>query len=141
MSALTALGSLAARTHSSKSMPGTRPPAIQHDPSRERLDIAGHDDGPATPYPIYLHGWVTRGFGRGSKDLGCPTANLPDSSIQGVPVETGVHFGYARVLGCGGHAEVYPMVMSIGWNPFYNNDTRTAVRLLVRGPLSAGGFR
>ncbi|POY75833.1 putative Riboflavin kinase [Rhodotorula taiwanensis] len=107
-------------------MPGTRPPAIQHDPSRERLDIAGHDDGPATPYPIYLHGWVTRGFGRGSKDLGCPTANLPDSSIQGVPVKTGVHFGYARVLGCGGHAEVYPMVMSIGWNPFYNNDTRTA---------------
>ena len=27
--------------------------------------------------------------------------------------------------------KVHPMVMSIGWNPFYNNETRTAVRPLA----------
>lgn len=109
-------------------MPAERPPAIQHDPSLVREDIAG-PEAVAAPYPVYLQGWVTRGFGRGSKDLGCPTANLPDSSIEGVPLETGVHFGFARVLGEEGkHDAVFPMVMSIGWNPFYNNDTRTAVR-------------
>lgn len=104
----------------------TRPPAIQHDPSIVREDVAGAPDGPRKPYPVYLQGWVTRGFGRGSKDLGCPTANLPDESIEGVPVETGVHFGFAKV-GVSGHDAVFPMVMSIGWNPFYQNETRTAV--------------
>ncbi|GAA5869253.1 hypothetical protein JCM3774_004185 [Rhodotorula dairenensis] len=104
----------------------TRPPAIQHDPSLVREDVAG-PDAVAPPYPVYLQGWVTRGFGRGSKDLGCPTANLPDSSIQDVPLDTGVHFGFARVVASSAqHDAVYPMVMSIGWNPFYNNDTRTA---------------
>ncbi|ORY45853.1 hypothetical protein BCR35DRAFT_311081, partial [Leucosporidium creatinivorum] len=89
---------------------------------------------------------VTRGFGRGSKDLGCPTANLPDSSIApyATTLQTGVYYGYARVLDpkanpsngeeegsafeqekCD-HDKVWPMVMSIGWNPFYNNETRTA---------------
>jgi hypothetical protein len=111
-------------------MPAERPPAIQHDPSLVREDIAG-PDAVTAPYPVYLQGWVTRGFGRGSKDLGCPTANLPDSSIEGVPLETGVHFGFARVLCTGEHDAVFPMVMSIGWNPFYNNDTRTAVRALA----------
>jgi hypothetical protein len=28
---------------------------------------------PERPYPIYLRGVVERGFGRGGKDLGCPT--------------------------------------------------------------------
>lgn len=129
----------------------TRPPAIQHDPSLVRESVAGPDSAVAPPYPVYLQGWVTRGFGRGSKDLGCPTANLPDSSIEGVPLETGVHFGFARVVASPApHDAVYPMVMSIGWNPFYNNETRTAVsdspprwpRARVRSLLApAGGAR
>jgi len=28
---------------------------------------------PQKPFPIYLSGAVQKGFGRGSKDLGCPT--------------------------------------------------------------------
>lgn len=50
-----------------------RTPALEHDPSLVRPDVAGPDSGPPSPYPVYLDGWVTRGFGRGSKDLGCPT--------------------------------------------------------------------
>ncbi|TNY17641.1 riboflavin kinase [Rhodotorula diobovata] len=123
-----------------------RTPALEHDPSLVRPDVAGPDSGPPSPYPVYLDGWVTRGFGRGSKDLGCPTANLPDSSIApyAATLSTGVYFGFARVLDPasaprdaaqgafspdaprGVHDEVHPMVMSIGWNPFYNNSTRTA---------------
>lgn len=28
---------------------------------------------PQNPFPIYLSGAVQKGFGRGGKDLGCPT--------------------------------------------------------------------
>jgi len=51
----------------------TRPTTpLQHDPTVERPLIVGPEQ-PEAPYPVYLQGWVTRGFGRGSKDLGCPT--------------------------------------------------------------------
>jgi hypothetical protein len=39
---------------------------------RERPQIVGPDT-PEAPFPIYLSGVVQRGFGRGGKDLGCPT--------------------------------------------------------------------
>ena len=29
-----------------------------------------------TPFPIFLSGAVQKGFGRGGKDLGCPTGEL-----------------------------------------------------------------
>ncbi|GAA5912056.1 riboflavin kinase [Sporobolomyces salmoneus] len=134
----------------------TRPAPLQHDPELVRPEICGPEDGPdSTVFPVKLSGWVSRGFGRGSKDLGCPTANLPDSSINPYydTLSTGVYFGFARVLesetatreskksafnGGGEKGEddkVHPMVMSIGWNPFYNNDTRTAeVHILHQYP-------
>ena len=37
-----------------------------------RPDIAGPEI-PQSPFPIYLSGAVQKGFGRGGKDLGCPT--------------------------------------------------------------------
>jgi len=39
-----------------------------------RPDIAG-PDVPEAPYPIRLRGAVSKGFGRGSKDLGFPTGD------------------------------------------------------------------
>ena len=40
----------------------------------------------------------------------------------------GVYFGYAQVYGRSGHeGKVHPMVMSLGWNPFYKNERLTAV--------------
>ncbi|SJX64798.1 related to FMN1-Riboflavin kinase [Sporisorium reilianum f. sp. reilianum] len=67
-------------------------------PSR-RPEVCG-PHAPERPYPIYLRGQVEKGFGRGSKDLGCPTANLP-SKVVGPGsslTRTGVYFGFARVL-------------------------------------------
>ncbi|KAI0068989.1 riboflavin kinase [Artomyces pyxidatus] len=107
-----------------------RPTApLRTDTSRKaRPDIAGPDTV-QPPYPIFLSGAVQRGFGRGGKDLGCPTANLPDESISPMSsvCETGVYFGFAQVSGVDGdEAKVHPMVMSLGWNPFYKNERLTA---------------
>lgn len=62
------------------------------------------------------------------------TANLPDDCISEYTklLQTGVHYGYARVIlgeEEGKSNEVLPMVMSIGWNPYYKNEKRTAVSL------------
>ncbi|KII95878.1 hypothetical protein PLICRDRAFT_34828 [Plicaturopsis crispa FD-325 SS-3] len=99
-----------------------------------RPDIVG-PDVPEPPFPITLSGPVQRGFGRGGKDLGCPTANLPDESLPQInSVETGVYYGYAQVYPSkDGNStlfdedvKVLPMVMSLGWNPFYKNERMTA---------------
>ncbi|KAK7060329.1 riboflavin kinase [Paramarasmius palmivorus] len=113
------------------------PPAPFQTQERHNLrpEIVG-PESPESPYPIRLAGPVQKGFGRGGKDLGCPTANLPDEAIQalGSQVQTGVYYGYAQVLpladGQGTQDEsigkVLPMVMSIGWNPYYKNERLTA---------------
>ena len=46
---------------------------------------------------------------------------------------TGVYYGYAQVIAPEAalgidHLNVFPMVMSLGWNPFYKNERLTAVR-------------
>lgn len=76
--------------------------------------------------PIWkLKGKVVKGFGRGSKELGIPTANLDAASLQGALAEavTGIYLGWASI---GGSKQVYKMVMSIGFNPYYNNTEKAA---------------
>ncbi|KAH9843998.1 riboflavin kinase [Rhodofomes roseus] len=100
-----------------------------------RPDIAG-PDAPELPFPIVLSGTVQYGFGRGGKDLGCPTANLPDESITPMSsvTQTGVYYGYAQIspekngqfVLSEKDRGVMPMVMSLGWNPFYKNERLTA---------------
>ncbi|KAJ6599308.1 riboflavin kinase [Mycena vulgaris] len=100
-----------------------------------RPQIVG-PDCPEHPFPILLAGPVQKGFGRGGKELGCPTANLPDESITPISsvAKTGVYYGYAQVLPpkdgktelCQDDIRVHPMVMSLGWNPFYKNEILTA---------------
>ncbi|RKO87822.1 hypothetical protein BDK51DRAFT_17188 [Blyttiomyces helicus] len=74
---------------------------------------------------IFLKGPVAKGFGRGGKELGIPTANLPEevAEVAGKTLETGIHYGWASV---GTSPVVYPMVMSFGWNPYYKNEKRSA---------------
>lgn len=64
-------------------------------------------------------------------------ANLPDDSIGEMTAvaKTGVYYGYAQVLPPADKVtefekeelQVLPMVMSMGWNPFYDNNKLTAV--------------
>jgi riboflavin kinase len=63
--------------------------------------------------PVLLKGIVVRGFGRGGKTLGCPTANLSTESL-GLAldvVEEGIYYGWAQVM----NIRPCKMVMSIGW--------------------------
>lgn len=73
--------------------------------------------------PYFCRGEVIRGFGRGSKELGIPTANFPDSVVEHLPadISTGIYYGWA----CVGNGDVYKMVMSIGWNPYYKNTKKS----------------
>ncbi|KAM0734613.1 Riboflavin kinase [Formica fusca] len=72
--------------------------------------------------PYFVSGTVIKGFGRGSKALGIPTANLPESVVNAVPkdLDTGVYYGWASLRG-----QVYKMVTSIGWNPYYKNEKKS----------------
>ncbi|KAK3131427.1 hypothetical protein QOZ80_6AG0506320 [Eleusine coracana subsp. coracana] len=73
--------------------------------------------------PWFISGPVIKGFGRGSKVLGIPTANLPAESFSDLASEhtSGVYFGWAGLSTRG----IYKMVMSIGWNPYFDNTEKT----------------
>ena len=94
--------------------------------------------GPDTlqfPFPVQLRGEVIKGFGRGSRELGIPTANFPTQvvtdSCSPDRLRNGIYFGWAQVRPQN-HKElespgtVHPMVMSLGWNPYYKNIHRSA---------------
>jgi riboflavin kinase len=103
--------------------------------------------------PIRMVSKVVRGFGRGSSDLGIPTANLDrqvlrmagvekNSNDNSVPTEKkdasldfedlpcGIYWGFCRIgdtdepaAGTGG--VVYTAALSIGYNPTYGNEQKT----------------
>ncbi|KAH1066021.1 hypothetical protein J1N35_031008 [Gossypium stocksii] len=80
-------------------------------------------EGTLPTEPWYISGPVIKGFGRGSKVLGIPTANLSPKGHSSLLSEhpSGVYFGWAGLSTRG----VYKMVMSIGWNPYFNNAEKT----------------
>ncbi|CAK9160569.1 unnamed protein product [Ilex paraguariensis] len=75
--------------------------------------------------PWHVGGPVIKGFGRGSKVLGIPTANLSTEGYSTLLSEhsSGVYFGWAGLSTRG----VYKMVMSIGWNLYFDNTEKTIV--------------
>ncbi|XP_052733709.1 profilin-1-like isoform X2 [Vigna angularis] len=85
----------------------------------ERLGVEG-----TLPLDLwYIGGPVVKGFGRGSKVLGIPTANLSTKGYSDLLSEhpAGVYFGWAGLSARG----VFKMVMSLGWNPYFNNKEKT----------------
>lgn len=68
---------------------------------------------------------VVKGFGRGSKLLGIPTANMAMKEIGETvnDTQTGIYFGYTMLRGV-----VHQAVVSIGWNPYFDNREKTVVR-------------
>jgi riboflavin kinase len=97
--------------------------------------------------PLRICGKVVRGFGRGSRELGIPTANVdPDALVTELAeAVTGVYVGWACVIKEDGQvrfaesgggvgeegkrdglpAGCYPTAMSCGYNPQFNNTRRT----------------
>ncbi|XP_032979782.1 riboflavin kinase [Rhinolophus ferrumequinum] len=80
-------------------------------------------DGVMRHLPYFCRGEVVRGFGRGSKQLGIPTANFPEQVVDNLPadISTGIYYGWASV----GSGDVHKMVVSIGWNPYYKNTKKS----------------
>ncbi|KAF9035617.1 riboflavin kinase [Panaeolus papilionaceus] len=105
--------------------------------------IIGSSMGPEPPFPLQMEGKVIRGYGRGSKRLGIPTANLPvDNKVTPwiADITSGVYFGWASLRFASSTTSLdgntartphsgfslYPMVMSIMSNKFYGNKKRSA---------------
>lgn len=104
----------------------------------------------SSPYPISCDTEVICGYGRGSSELGIPTANIPiDKNLDSL--DSGIYFGWCKLAPkadkqpeviiseaakeisfnygsflSGEEVGVLPMVMSVGWNPFYNNAKKAA---------------
>jgi riboflavin kinase len=73
-----------------------------------------------------LRGIVVRGHQRGGTMLGFPTANvyLDDATIARLaPMSNGVFYGWAAVEP--DTAAVYPMVLSVGFNPHFKDQHLT----------------
>ncbi|KAH7074243.1 riboflavin kinase-domain-containing protein [Paraphoma chrysanthemicola] len=68
-------------------------------PNGPRDPIAGPDT-PQPPFPLKLRGPVIKGFGRGSKELGIPTANIPLSGLSiggNDSLDSGIYYGFCTL--------------------------------------------
>ncbi|KAF8063703.1 hypothetical protein HT031_003558 [Scenedesmus sp. PABB004] len=103
------------------------PSLLAFEPARYGLPPFGDVIAGVIPLdrPLPIKGPVVKGFGRGSKELGIPTANVDADALRGTIAEavTGIYCGFASV---GTSADVHPMCMSIGFNPFFQNQEKTA---------------
>ncbi|CAN6671128.1 riboflavin kinase [Trichomonascus vanleenenianus] len=113
------------------------------------------EEKPEPPFPFRVDSTIISGFGRGSSDLGIPTANVPHDAFDCLQdFETGIYYGWAQVRANDeeqkaesggrevdysfgknlGHGDcgVFPMVMSVGWNPFYHNKEKSAEIHIIR---------
>lgn len=74
--------------------------------------------------PIALFGTVAKGFQRGSKQLGFPTANIEPRTEEGrrrvQGLRKGVYYGWCLVSGRGG-GQPRPAAVSVGDNPHYGD--------------------
>lgn len=96
--------------------------------------------------PIRLISKVVRGFGRGSRDLGIPTANLSrqdlQCSINFDDLPCGIYWGFAKVESgstsspdnAPPSSSVYKAAISIGFNPTYHNTCKTIEPHLIADP-------
>jgi len=90
--------------------------------------------------PFFARGEVSQGYGRGSKKLGFPTANLPASLFSGrlADVAAGVYSGWAALNGV-----VYAAVANVGLSPTFvgnENPEKIVEAHLIDYPDDQGDF-
>lgn len=79
---------------------------------------------PPAAFPVRMRATVVKGFGRGGKLLGCPTANMDMQQIGRLADEmpSGIYFGLAKLEGSD---RIFKAAISVGWNPQFNNKEKT----------------
>ena len=96
--------------------------------------------------PIRMISSVVRGYGRGSRELGIPTANLCRETLQCSldfdHLPCGIYWGFAKVVGNGSAAPeeetpVCKAAISIGYNPTYKNEEKTVEPHLIADPADS----
>lgn len=88
--------------------------------------------------PVEMEGSVVTGFGRGSKQMGVPTANLsPDEVGEAASrLPRGVYFGWASLEGAQGEdGAVHKMVMNIGRRPTFVDGDGITVEVHILHPF------
>lgn len=75
-------------------------------------------------FPLHISGEVVYGFGRGSRQLGFPTANL---SLEGLSskilqLSKGVYYGWAQIIGSSLDSSIHMMVMNVGNRPTFEEE-------------------
>ena len=107
---------------------------------------------PSKVLPLRMTSVVVKGYGRGSTDLGIPTANLDRNAGtygssggegEGVGVHTfedlptGIYWGFCRIGDkAGDESTVYKTACSIGYNPYYHNKQKTVEPHMIAPPES-----
>ncbi|KAK6124426.1 hypothetical protein DH2020_041846 [Rehmannia glutinosa] len=81
--------------------------------------------------PWYIGGPVIKGFGRGSKVLGIPTANLSTESFSALELPSGVYFGWAGLANRGIY-KMEPWLLHDFNEDFYGEDLRLVVVGYIR---------
>lgn len=91
----------------------------------------------AAAAPVRMQGRVVAGFGRGSKQLGVPTANLSPEDVaeELTDLPPGVYFGWARLEAPSGSPpedfKVHKMVMNVGKRPTFDDGTEAEASVEV----------
>ena len=84
---------------------------------------------------IKIQGAVVHGFGRGSKQLGVPTANIemtPENLSLLARVVPGIYMAHCERR----NGKLYKAAVSVGWNPVYDNAQKTLeAHLICSEPL------
>jgi len=88
--------------------------------------------------PVKMQGTVVTGFGRGSKQMGVPTANLSPEEVgeAASKLPKGVYFGWAVLQDAQGQGgEVHKMVMNIGKRPTFVDGDGITVEVHILHPF------
>eukprot|EP00347_Sterkiella_histriomuscorum_P013919 403362854 len=89
---------------------------------------------------VWLNGKIVKGFQRGSKQLGCPTANIEMTPINKritADLIPGVYAAYATFVEPKPELKIdiskspFKCALSIGWNPVYENLEQTVEAYII----------
>jgi riboflavin kinase len=108
--------------------------------SSKKIAVADGDFG--VEFPLYATGKVVYGFGRGSKQMGIPTANLNPEDLpqELLALPKGVYYGWAQVRAPGLDTRSHMMVMNIGNRPTFADSDAVTLEVHILHDYESADF-